>query len=89
MLTGLCLIAPPLALEGFALPPARGALSSSILVVGGTEDQYCPLPALRTFAEQFPNARVRVVEGANHFFFGKLFPLGEVVSAWARLVFKL
>jgi len=28
-----------------------------------------------------------IVEGANHFFFGKLFPLGETVAAWARAVF--
>jgi hypothetical protein len=27
---------------------------------------------------------VRVVEGADHFFFGKLFPLGEAIGAWAR-----
>ncbi len=41
-LAGLGLIAPPLALEGLALPPPLGRLSSSILVVAGTQDQYCP-----------------------------------------------
>lgn len=87
--TGLGLIAPPLALEGFALPTALGSLSSPILVVGGTEDQYCPPPALRAVAEQFPNAQVRIVNGANHFFFGKLFPLGEEVASWVRSVFRL
>jgi hypothetical protein len=25
-----------------------------------------------------------VVEGADHFFFGKLFPLGEALGRWAR-----
>lgn len=88
-LAGLGLIAPPLALEGFALPPGLATLSGSILVVGGTQDQYCSLPALRTVSERFPNTQVRIVEGANHFFFGKLFALGEVVAAWARSVFGL
>jgi len=88
-LAGLGLIAPPLALEGFALSPDVGRLSSPLLVVAGTQDQYCPPAALREISERFPNAQLRSVEGANHFFFGKLFPLGEVVAAWARSVFGL
>jgi alpha/beta superfamily hydrolase len=88
-LGGLGLIAPPLALEGLALPPPLGRLSSSILVVAGTQDQYCPPTALQKVSEQFANAQIRIVEGANHFFFGKLFPLGETVAAWVRSVFGL
>jgi uncharacterized protein len=88
-LAGLGLIAPPLALEGLALPPPLGRLSSSILVVAGTQDQYCPPTALQKVSEQFANAQIRIVEGANHFFFGKLFPLGETVAAWVRSVFEL
>jgi alpha/beta superfamily hydrolase len=30
---------------------------------------------------------VTTVDGANHFFFGKLFPLGEVIATWARATF--
>ena len=41
-------------------------------------------PALDTLARHLPGAVVRVIDGANHFFFGKLYPLGEAVEAWAR-----
>lgn len=88
-LAGLGLIAPALALEGVALPATVGRLSSALLVVAGSQDDYCPPTALREVSERFPNALVRTVEGANHFFFGKLFPLGEVMAAWARSVFGL
>jgi alpha/beta superfamily hydrolase len=83
-LTGLCLIAPPLAIEGMALPPALAQFGGSLCVVGGTRDEYCPVASLRALGHKFPNAQVTVVEGANHFFFGRLFPLGEAVGAWAR-----
>ena len=88
-LVGLGLIAPPLALEDLALPPPLGGLSSSILIVAGTQDQYCPPTALKKVSEQFATAQIRIVEGANHFFFGKLFPLGETVAAWVQSVFGL
>jgi uncharacterized protein len=88
-LKGLCLVAPPLALEGLALPPALGAVPSPILVLGGTQDQYCPPSGLGAISARFPNAQVLSVEGANHFFFGKLFPLGEAVTAWIRSLFEL
>jgi uncharacterized protein len=83
-LTGLCLIAPPLAIEGMALPPALAQFGGSLCVVGGTRDEYCPVASLRALGHKFPNAQVTIVEGANHFFFGRLFPLGEAVAAWAR-----
>ena len=27
-------------------------------------------------------AEERIIEGADHFFFGKLYPLGEAIRAW-------
>ena len=27
---------------------------------------------------------VRTVDGADHFFLGKLYPLGEIIAGWAR-----
>ena len=33
-----------------------------------------------------PAATVTVIEGADHFFFGKLFPLGAAVETWCRNV---
>jgi uncharacterized protein len=86
-LTGLCAIAPPLAIDGAALPPTLAAFRGSLSVVGGTRDEYCPVASLRALEQGLANARVTIVEGANHFFFGKLFPLGEAVAAWARATF--
>jgi alpha/beta superfamily hydrolase len=57
-----------------------------MLIVAGTADGYCPPEALERLARSVPRATVRTIEGADHFFFGKLFPLGEAVAAWAREV---
>ena len=81
---GLALIAPPLSMGGDApfLPLADGA--APLLIVVGSQDEYSPRSVLDGLASRLPRARVRVVEGANHFFFGKLFALGEAVADWAR-----
>jgi alpha/beta superfamily hydrolase len=70
--------APFLALARFPAP---------LVVLAGGRDEYCPPRALADLGRQLPGATVRVIEGANHFFFGKLFPLGQAVAGWAeRLV---
>jgi alpha/beta superfamily hydrolase len=84
----LCLIAPPLGLEGASLPPALGAFSGPLCIVAGTRDDYCPAAAVGAVPRVLPNARLALVEGANHFFLGKLFPLGEEVATWARAIFE-
>ena len=86
-LAGLGLIAPPLGLDGMALPAGLAAFPGSLAVVAGTRDEYCAATALAALPDALPNARIMVVEEANHFFFGKLFPLGKVVGDWARTVF--
>jgi alpha/beta superfamily hydrolase len=86
-LAGLGLIAPPLAFAG--LPGKLADFARPVLVVSGTQDEYCPLPAVDRLRAEIPRARVALVDGANHFFFGKLFPLGQAVEAWAREVFDL
>ena len=83
-LRGLCLVGPPLTFPGFDLPSLVGALVAPTLVVAGSQDEYCPLSVLRVVGDQLPSAQVSIVEGANHFFFGKLFPLGETLAAWLR-----
>ena len=79
-LAALCLIAPPLAMFDWRAIPADGR---AVLLVAGTRDPYCPIPDLDRLAEQLPRARVDHIEGADHFFFGKLFPLGESIRRWA------
>jgi alpha/beta superfamily hydrolase len=73
------LIAPPLELGDRRLPTFPVGLP--VFVVVGTEDEYCPMPAIERLRAESPDVRVDLVDGANHFFFGKLFPLGE---AWRR-----
>jgi len=74
----LGLIAPPLGMYTFDFlqtDPGR------LLLVAGTQDSYCPPEALHRLAAQ-TGAEERVIEGADHFFFGKLYPLGEAIAAW-------
>src|SRR5262249_25900972 len=85
-LAALTLVAPPLAMAGdepFARLARRGIPT---LIVAGDHDDYCPLPALRALGQRMPSAETRIIEGANHFFFGKLYPLGEAVAAWGRML---
>ena len=87
-LAGLALIAPPLAMPALADLGNLAAFEGPLLVVAGTADQYCPLDALERLARAVPRTTVRTVDGADHFFFGKLFPLGEIVRAWAETLVK-
>ena len=83
-LAGAALIAPPLSMPGLADLGDLAGFDRPLLIVAGTADQYCPLDALDRLARAVPRAMVRRLEGADHFFFGKLFPLGELVAEWAR-----
>jgi alpha/beta superfamily hydrolase len=77
----LCLVAPPLKmLDWSAGPPAR----PDVCVLAGTRDSYCALPELDQFLAKLPGVRHATIEGADHFFFGKLYPLGEEIGAWCR-----
>jgi alpha/beta superfamily hydrolase len=74
----LGLIAPPLGMYDFDfLQTSPGHL----LLVAGTADAYCPVEALHRLAA-ITSAEEQIVEGADHFFFGKLYPLGEAIGAW-------
>jgi alpha/beta superfamily hydrolase len=78
---GIALVAPPLAMFDFGFLADTGAPT---LVVAGTRDQYCPADELARFAAARPWMKTATIEGADHFFFGKLFPLGEAVTGWAQ-----
>lgn len=81
---GLALIAPPVAFMGEAPFVRLATVTLPLLVVAGNQDEYCPAPALDAIRQRLPQATVHVIDGANHFFFGKLFALGEAVAGWAR-----
>jgi uncharacterized protein len=78
-LAALCLIAPPLSMFDFA---TLAGSNQELLIVAGTRDTYCPTTGLAALSERVPTARVETVAGADHFFFGKLFPLGELIRSW-------
>ena len=83
-LAGVALIAPPLAMARETPWPALATFSRPVLVVAGDADHICPPTDLEAFARTVPNATVRTIPGADHFFFGKLYPLGEIITTWAR-----
>lgn len=77
----LCLVAPPLKmLDWSSPPPAR----PDLCVLAGSRDPHCPLPELERLMAALPGARMAVIDGAEHFFFGKLYPLGEEIGGWCR-----
>jgi alpha/beta superfamily hydrolase len=83
-LGGVVLVAPPLARvdpKGFA---ALAEFGGRLLIVAGSRDEICPGEGLARLREVAPEAAVHVIDAANHFFFGKLYPLGEAVGAWVR-----
>ena len=83
-LTAVALIAPPLARTGDEPFAALAPLAVHLLMVAGDHDEYCPLASLQALGRRLPSAELKVIEGANHFFFGKVYPLGQVVADWAR-----
>jgi alpha/beta superfamily hydrolase len=83
-LAGLALIAPPLEVTGEEPFVGLADLSARLLIAAGSKDEYCPRSAVEALARRLPGATLTIIEGANHFFFGTLYPLGEAVEAWAR-----
>jgi alpha/beta superfamily hydrolase len=77
----LCLVAPPLGMLDWSTPPPA---RPDLCVLAGTRDPYCPLPELERLMARLPGARRAIIDGADHFFFGKLYPLGEEIGAWCR-----
>jgi len=77
----LALIAPPLGVEDYRRLPDLPA-TLPLLVIAGTQDEYCPADVLERLRAEHAGAVFRVIDGANHFFFGKIFPLGEALGGW-------
>ena len=80
----LCLVAPPLGMLDWTTVPTGATGATPLLIVAGTRDQYCPLPDLERFTTRLPGARTAIIEGADHFFLGKLYPMGLEIDRWLR-----
>jgi hypothetical protein len=88
-LSGVVLVAPPLA----RMDPKRFAglapFGDRLLVIAGSDDEICPLDAVARLRDSTPHATVEMIEAANHFFFGKLYPLGQAATTWAQRILYL
>ncbi len=76
---GLVLIAPPIGRFGF---DGLAGYGEAVLLAAGTRDPYCSVDDLERLAKRLTRPAVEVIEGADHFFFGKLYPLGEAIRGW-------
>lgn len=85
-LAGLALVAPPLGVAGFERLPSLHGIAGPVLIVGASDDEYLPREALDRLRQEYPAATIHVIESANHFFLGRLYPLGEAVAEWAGRV---
>jgi alpha/beta superfamily hydrolase len=85
-LSGLALIAPPLAVAAYrpSAPPAH--VDGPVLVVAGDADEHCPVSSLVDLRAQWPKATVRIIAGADHFFVGSRAPFVEAIDVWTAAV---
>jgi alpha/beta superfamily hydrolase len=81
---GLVLVAPPLAMTGRKPFLGLRGTARPLLIVAGSRDEYCPRTEVAGLAAELPGAALEIVEDADHFFLGKLFPLGEALRRWVR-----
>jgi alpha/beta superfamily hydrolase len=79
-LPALALIAPPLGLYDLDF---LERVPTHTLLVAGNRDPFCPVEAIERVGKRLRRP-VEIVEGAQHFFLGQVFPLGEVVERWIR-----
>jgi alpha/beta superfamily hydrolase len=76
---GAVLISPPIAFMDLAFLPDTPRLS---LIVVGDRDALCPLAELMALLrERQPPVAVKVVPGADHFYFGKETELARILLA--------
>jgi hypothetical protein len=65
--------------------PPLGAVAPPRLFVQGEHDEFGPGASLRALVEPLaPPRELRVIEGADHYFTGRLEPLHEAIESWAR-----
>jgi alpha/beta superfamily hydrolase len=76
----LALVAPPLGMRDLDF---LSCVPDPTLLVAGTRDQYCPVEALRELGRRL-GTEPEIIAGAEHFFFGKLYPLSEAVERWLQ-----
>ena len=61
-----------------------GPCRKTLLLVAGARDPCSTREEFQALAAGIPGVQARVIEDADHFFFGMLYPLGEAVAVWAH-----
>ena len=83
--TGIVLVAPPLGrVEPGSLPSIDSGMP--VLVIAGRRDGYCTVARLDQLQHAWPHATVRIVDGADHFFFGHFRELDALLGEWLATV---
>jgi uncharacterized protein len=81
-LVGIPLLDPTL--PALPDPDRLAAYDRPVLLLAGSEDQYCPEPNLRKLAGGLANARLEIVPAANHYFSRKEREAGAIVAKFAE-----
>ena len=82
-LPGAALIAPPLRLYDL-ISCERVAVDTRCCVAGNRDHVTAPWRRSKRVGMRLGHPRRRSSTAREHFFFGKLFPLGEAVERWLR-----
>ena len=81
---GVTMVAPPVAFIDFE---ERIRLPMLSAVVAGSHDAFAPPNLVRPLMKQWnPDARIEIIEGADHFFFGFLDELTRKLVEWIQPV---
>jgi alpha/beta superfamily hydrolase len=85
----LGLVGPPLAEELLEMPPLPSrqelqGLARPVLIVVGEADQFCPVPEAQALARRLPDARIEVVEDADHFFWHRELDVAGRIGEFAE-----
>jgi uncharacterized protein len=59
------------------------------LLVAGEHDGYCPPDELREFGTGFPDVRVEILEGTDHYFWRREKDVAELIGAFAEAALPL
>ena len=88
-ISALALLGPPLGESPIELPPLPNraslkAFARPVLLLAGEADQFCPLPDLRGLRRRLPQATLRTLADADHFFWRREREAAKIVGEFAE-----
>jgi alpha/beta superfamily hydrolase len=88
-LVGLPVRPNDLSLPDLPDPADLGLFRRPALLVAGEHDDYCPPDELREFGARFPDARLEILEGTDHYFWRREKDVAELIGAFAETALPL